>query len=242
MQQLTPEVSDNNLAVFILSGNDETAMLLATQVSKLKEVNIYRVYKDVARMLYATALHRTVIFADVQLLMASSIREIKDAFPHALLIATGNNEQLTKEIHEHIFNYIDEPFAFGKIFSAINQAKLFYTSDVANTQTKKNFVLIKSEYKLIKINLADILFIAGMKDYIKIWVKDRTSPLTTLQNLKEFEKKLPQTDFIRVHKSYIVAFQHIDCIARNEIMIGNYSIPVGDSFRSGLNGFIETYS
>lgn len=107
---------------------------------------------------------------------------------------------------------------------------------------KKTFVLIKSGYRLIKINLADILFIAGMKDYIKIWVKDKTAPLTTLQNLKEFEQKLPQQDFIRIHKSYIVALQHIDCIARNEIMIGTYSIPVGDAFRNGLNGFIEAHS
>ena len=242
MQKPVAAVNNDSLAVFILLQNEEAALLLAVQVSKLTEVNICRIYKDMEHLLFATTQYRTLIFADAQMLTQRNLQQIKQTLPNALLIATGNNIHLNENIHEHIFNYIDEPFVFGKIFSVINQAKLFYTTaDATNTQTKKTFVLIKSEYKLIKINLADILFIAGMKDYIKIWVKDRTAPLTTLQNLKEFEKKLPQQDFIRVHKSYIVAFQHIDCIARNEIMIGNYSIPVGDSFRSGLNGFIETY-
>lgn len=118
----------------------------------------------------------------------------------------------------------------------------FASAIAYDAPAKKSFVLIKSEYRLIKINLSSILYIEGMKDYIKIWIKEKPAPITTLQNLKEFESKLSQQDFIRVHKSYIVALAHIDYIARNEIMIGTYSIPVGDAFRSGLNGFIEAHS
>ncbi|MFX8723718.1 LytTR family DNA-binding domain-containing protein, partial [Acinetobacter baumannii] len=71
-------------------------------------------------------------------------------------------------------------------------------------KTKKAFLFVKSDYKLIKINLSDVLYMAGLRDYTRIFLKGRPSPLTTLQNLKEFETKLPDDDFIRIHRSYII--------------------------------------
>ena len=107
---------------------------------------------------------------------------------------------------------------------------------------KRNFLFIKSEYKLIKINLGDVLFMSGLRDYTQIYIKGKTSPLTTLQNLKEFENKLPEDNFIRVHRSYIVSLSHIDSISRNEISIGHYTIPVGNAYKPAFDEMIEKYS
>jgi DNA-binding LytR/AlgR family response regulator len=107
---------------------------------------------------------------------------------------------------------------------------------------KITYLFIKSDYKLIKINLNDVLYLSGLKDYTQIYLRGKASPLTTLQNLKEFESKLPQNDFVRVHRSYIVAMIQIDYISRNEIIIGTTHIPIGNSFRPALDEVIEKHS
>ena len=108
--------------------------------------------------------------------------------------------------------------------------------------SKRIFLFIKSEYKLIKINLGDVLFLSGLRDYTQIYIKGRASPLTTLQNLKEFETKLPEDDFVRVHRSYIVSLAQIDYISRNEINIGQYTIPIGNAYKQAFDDMIEKNS
>lgn len=107
---------------------------------------------------------------------------------------------------------------------------------------KVTYLFIKSDYKLIKINLCDILYLSGLKDYTQIYLKGKASPLTTLQNLKEFETKLPADDFVRVHRSYIVAMSQVDYISRNEITINGNHLPIGNSFRPALEEVIQKHS
>ena len=106
----------------------------------------------------------------------------------------------------------------------------------------KKFVFIKSEYKIIKVRFEDILFCEGMKDYTQVYIKSKTDPILTLNNLKSFATKLPADEFMRVHRSYIVSISHIDSIVRNEIYIGKKIIPIGDSFKSDFYSMIESNS
>ena len=106
----------------------------------------------------------------------------------------------------------------------------------------RKFVFVKSEYKIIKVRFEDILFCEGMKDYTQVYVKGKTDPILTLSNLKSFFSKLPDDEFIRVHRSYIVSISHIDSIVRNEIYIGKKIIPVGDSFKSDFYQMVDSNS
>jgi len=106
----------------------------------------------------------------------------------------------------------------------------------------REFLFVKSEYKLVKIILADVLFLSGLRDYTQIYLKGKSTPLTTLQNLKEFETKLSPDEFIRVHRSYIVSIKQIDTITRSEITIGSHRIPLGLSFKPALDTMIEKNS
>ena len=109
------------------------------------------------------------------------------------------------------------------------------------TETSK-FIFIKSDYKLIKIFIADIIFLAGMRDYTQIYLKNKPNPLVTLINLKEFEKKFEELHFVRVHRSYIVSLSQVDSISKNEINIGIHNIPIGNSYRETLHIAIEKSS
>lgn len=105
-----------------------------------------------------------------------------------------------------------------------------------------NYLFIKSDYKRIRISLQDILFISGLRDYTQIHLKGKTSPLVTLLNLKYFEQRLPEDQFIRVHRSYIVAVGHIDIVGRKEIQMAGQNIPIGITFQPAFDELLDKYS
>jgi DNA-binding LytR/AlgR family response regulator len=103
-------------------------------------------------------------------------------------------------------------------------------------------IFIKTEYKLMKINFDDILYMEGLKDYTKIYLKDAAKPIITLQNLKAFENKLSPEEFVRVHRSYIVSVSKINLIYKNRIVLGKADIPISDGFKNHINEIVERYS
>ena len=243
--QAEPYMADTELwHVSIICADADAGTSLSSHIAAFRQTRMHAVYKDTGSYFLSRKMHSPqLLFIDLDLVNEEIARQIKLSSEKIIIIGFGDENKIKLAgLNAWVFNYLRSPFVFGDVFTVISQVNLYYSNFFAASTQQKNFVLIKSEYKLIKVKLADILFIAGMKDYIKIWLKEKSAPLTTLQNLKEFERKLPQHDFIRVHKSYIVSLQHIDCIARNEITIGSYSIPVGDAFRDGLNGFIAAHS
>ncbi len=110
------------------------------------------------------------------------------------------------------------------------------------TLPKHDFVFIKSEYKIVKVNFDEILFCKGMKDYIQIYLNGKSKPIVTLKSLNAFEAKLPAGKFIRVHRSYIISLKHIDSISKNEISIGKQIVPIGSIFKSDFFSLIDLNS
>ena len=103
-----------------------------------------------------------------------------------------------------------------------------------------DYIFIKTEYKIIKINLEDILFIEALKDYTKIYTHNL--PVLTLRSLKSFETRLPADKFIRVHRSYLVSLNKINSVEKNTVMIANQSIPISDGYRDRFYDVINKYS
>jgi DNA-binding LytR/AlgR family response regulator len=151
-------------------------------------------------------------------------------------------EMLLPQLPKNIFAYLNSPFSYERVFSLLQNIESYMLQLSNNTSIKREYIFIKSEYKLIKINLSDILFLSGLRDYTQVFLKGKISPLTTLQNLKDFESKLPETAFIRVHRSYIVSLSQVDSISRNEITIGTYTIPIGHAYRQLLDDMISKNS
>ena len=97
---------------------------------------------------------------------------------------------------------------------------------------------MKSEYKLLQIDLDKIKYIEGLKDYVKIYTEDSPHPILSLMNMKSMEQMLPASRFIRVHRSFIVQKSKIREIDRNRIVFGNVYIPIGDSYKQAFNDFL----
>jgi two-component system LytT family response regulator len=142
-------------------------------------------------------------------------------------------------------DYLLKPISFERFVKSVDKVYNKFISPKPKTDTpvhsakatSGNFIFVKTENRLQKVAFSEILFIEGQGDYLKIVTTN--ARIMTLQNFKKFEATLPPENFLRVHKSYLVALNKIESITRNRIKIGNTLIPVSDSYK---NAFYEAIS
>lgn len=184
-----------------------------------------------------------IIICNIDIIDQEVIETLKYLQPSTLIICAGSREVIERKgFEENIFGYIYKPFTYEKIMSMVAKANTYITYSTNYYEARKTYVFIKSEYKTIRIDLNDILYCEGLKDYTQIYLKGKSRPLVTLQNLKSLFAKLPAKDFVRVHRSFIVSMDKIDTISKNEIAIGASEIPIGDAYRERLFEVIENNS
>ena len=139
-------------------------------------------------------------------------------------------------------DYLVKPIPFHRFLKAISRVREKYqleksftvnTSSAGRSETMENdFIFVKSEYENIKINTEDILYIQGLKDYIKIYTQDASKAILTLMSFKSILEKLPSKHFLRVHKSYIINIKKIKALQKTKVVVGDVQIPIGDTFKS----------
>jgi DNA-binding LytR/AlgR family response regulator len=187
-----------------------------------------------------TQYRANIIFWDIRLLDNRIMLRLKEAGYYPIVICIADKQEQDEKVTEmDVFSFLNSPLSFERFLSTMNKIRDYLSTTIYIHHRNNRFVFIKSEYKIIKVNFEDILFCEGMKDYTQIYIKGRSEPILTLNNLKSFSFKLPSEEFIRVHRSYIVSITHIDSIARNEIYIGKKIIPIGDSFKDDFYQIIE---
>ncbi len=240
-----PAIDSDKTGVIIISSIAAEIQPLVSHLDKIATVRVCRIVNNASELMQIPSVMQVKIaMVSIQLLTAECIQALHEIHPTILIIGIGqSNQSLDATFEKYIFSICHPPFLLSDIFTQISAAQAYLVhASTTNKTSAKEYIFIKSEYKLIRVHYSNILFVGGMKDYIQLYIKGRSTPLTTLQNLKDFEKKLPNHQFIRVHRSYIAAIQHIDCIAKNELSIGSYSIPVGDAYKETLYQFIESYT
>ena len=142
-------------------------------------------------------------------------------------------------------DYLLKPISYTDFLQSVNKAvQWFDRKRVTDNEPtdKPDFIYVKSDYKLIQISLKDILYIEGLKDYVKIHLEGESRPILSLTSLKALEEKLPTDRFIRVHRSYIVQKQKIKVIDKARIVFGKEYIPVSESYKQELQNYINDHS
>ncbi len=142
-------------------------------------------------------------------------------------------------------DYLLKPISYTDFLQSVNKAVQWFDRKrgTDNEPTDKpDFIYVKSDYKLIQISLKDILYIEGLKDYVKIHLEGESRPILSLTSLKALEEKLPTDRFIRVHRSYIVQKQKIKVIDKARIVFGKEYIPVSESYKQELQNYINDHS
>ena len=144
-------------------------------------------------------------------------------------------------------DYLLKPFNYTEFLSASQKAHNRIFPENSRIRTTENlgnsgFLFIKSGYKQLKISLDSILYIEGLKDYVKILLKGNPSPILTLMSLKVLEKELPSSHFMRVNRSFIIALAHIEEVERNLILINNTQITISEQHRSKFQEYLNKNS
>jgi len=227
---------------YIVHNNPLAALRLQQYLQKtLLTGNIFIVAEKNYTVLQPSA--NSVIIIDAVLLLDVFNLWIRFLPVQPILVAIGSyKEEEHYNFSESVFAFIQSPASFERILSLVQNIYTFLNQQPLTNTVQKEFLFIKSDYKLFKVYLNDVLFLAGLKDYTQIYLKNKKQPLITLKNLKEFENTLSAIHFIRVHRSYIVALNQIDFISKNEINIANHIIPVGNAYRQVLESAIEKNS
>ncbi|MDP4281884.1 MAG: LytTR family DNA-binding domain-containing protein [Bacteroidota bacterium] len=182
-----------------------------------------------------------LIFLDIQMPDICGIQFLKSLSHKPMVIFTTAYEKYALAGYDlDVIDYLLKPFSFERFLKAVNKAQEYMVlsnktepSGTRNeTAISGDFIFVRADYRLVKIQFSDILYIEGLKDYIKIYCG--VSPVITLMSMKSIEEKLPSTDFIRVHRSYIVNLRKIQFIEKNQIRIGNREIPVSDNYHEAF--------
>ena len=168
-----------------------------------------------------------LIFLDINMGEFSGIQLLEtSAITSEVIITTAYHEYALKGFDLKVTDYLLKPFTFERFVQAVNRVE----SNLSKNEmvADKKFIFVKTEYRLEKILLSEILFIEGMRDYRKIHCTDKK--IMTLQTFSDFEKEIPAPIICRVHKSFMVSLDKIESIERNRIKIQEQYIPISETY------------
>ncbi len=139
-------------------------------------------------------------------------------------------------------DYLLKPFSYAEFLKAVQKAQKLIdleTKQLPSLEVKNDFLFIKSEYKIRRINFSEISYIEGLRDYVKIFLTEENKPVLSLSTLKALEARLPEDRFMRVHRSFIVSLEKVKVIDRNRIVFGEVRIPVTDQYKENFQKFLD---
>lgn len=179
-----------------------------------------------------------LLFCDIQMPNLSGM-DLSRMLPERtrIIFTTAFSEYAVEGFKVRALDYLLKPISYDDFLSATVKAKEYFevTEPAEVTgQRKIKSIFVKTEYRLQQIDLDKITYIEGLKDYVKIHLNDGSTPVLSLMRLKNLEDTLPNEDFVRVHKSFIVRLTAIEAIERSHILIGQDRIPIGDSYKPRL--------
>jgi DNA-binding LytR/AlgR family response regulator len=184
-----------------------------------------------------------LIFVDIQMPDLSGIEFTRLLEKGPKVIFTTAFEKYALEGYKlEIVDYLLKPFSYEEFLVAIQKVqRLMSLEKRAEIKVDANneFLFLKSDYKIKRINFNDILYIEGLKDYVKVYTQNNSKPLLSLTSLKLLESKLPESKFMRVHRSFIVNLEKIDTIERSRIVFGKEYIPVSDQYKDRFQEYLD---
>jgi len=184
-----------------------------------------------------------LIFVDIQMPDLSGIEFARSLESAPKIVFTTAYEKYALEGFKlNAIDYLLKPFSYEEFLKAAQKARKqseLEANALSSIEANNQFLFLKSEYKIRRINFNDILYIEGLKDYIKVYTTGDDKPVLSLNSIKSLEQKLPETQFMRVHRSFIVNLDRINTIERSRIIFGKTYIPVSDQYKDKFQEYLD---
>jgi two-component system response regulator LytT len=193
-----------------------------------------------------------LIFLDIQMpdltgIELARVIESSGTQGPRIIFTTAFNQFALDGFRVDALDYLLKPFNYEEFLKAASKGKAYVellqkaSSAPASVEPKEEYLFLKVEYQLVRIAYDDILYVEGLKDYVKVILKSETKPTLSLTSLKALEEKLPASKFMRVHRSFIVNLDKIGAVTRNTIQIGSITIPVSDQYKESFSLFLSKW-
>lgn len=224
--------------------------LLSAYISKVPRLELKQAFSNALDALeYLRENPVDVLFSDIQMPEVTGITLLKLLKTKPLIILTTAYSEYALEGYElEVYDYLLKPISFERFLKAVEKgiARLdgtttsqAVTTVIQEVQSAPNqdYIFVKDGTKLIKINLSDILYIEGLKDYVCIYTPQKK--IISLQTMKSLEASLPSDRFVRVHNSFIIAFSAIEEIEKDRLVINKTTIPISDTYKKAFREMID---
>ncbi len=187
-----------------------------------------------------------LVFLDIQMPGVTGI-ELSRVIQNGprVVFTTAYSQYALEGFKVDALDYLVKPFNYEEFIKAANKALAWFGRGHGETEQSSHSeasIFVKSDYKLVKIDLDKILYVEGLKDYLKIYTIDHPKPILTIMTLKTMEEKLPANMFMRVHRSFIVNLTKISTVDRSRIVFDKVYIPIAESYKEKFNIFISQRS
>ena len=199
----------------------------------------------VQAMKYLPESHIDLLFLDIQMPELNGLEFSRLVSTSTRIVFTTAFEQYALDGYRvNALDYLLKPISYTDFIEAVTKAvKWFELNKKSESQGQvensgSDWIYVKSDYKLLQVELDKILYIEGLKDYVKIHLEDSQKPIISLISLRALEDKLPSSRFIRVHRSFIVQKSKIKIIEKGRIIFGKEYIPISESYKQELQNYV----
>lgn len=224
--------------------------LLASYVKKTPSLELCGTYSSAIQAMEMLPNNPVdLLFLDIQMPELNGLEFSKMVPEKTRIVFTTAFEQYAIDGYRaNALDYLLKPISYADFIEAVGKAvewfnlKLKAEGEKSNIQTDTpDYIYVKSDYKLIQISLDKILYIEGLKDYVKIYTEDSPRPILSLISMKALEERLPEERFLRVHRSFIVQKQKIKVIDKGRIVFGKEYIPISETYKSMLQDYVNKH-
>jgi len=216
--------------------------LLESYVNKTPFLKLIGKYSSAMQAMKELPINETdLLFLDIQMPELNGLEFSQMIDPHTRIVFTTAFGQYAIDGYRvNALDYLLKPISYVDFLQAANKAVQWF--ELVHKPEEKESIYVKSDYKLIQIELKKILYIEGLKDYIKIYLEDSVKPILSLMSMKSMEELLPSSHFMRVHRSFIVQKEKIRIIDRGRIVFDKTYIPISDSYKQAFQFFLDERS
>jgi two-component system, LytTR family, response regulator len=181
-----------------------------------------------------------LIFLDIQMPGLTGLQFIQSMTVKPMIILITAYEKYALEgFNLDVTDYLLKPVSLDRFIRACNKAKELFELKLSLKETAvtndPGYFFVPLDYSMVKITRADIIYMEGLKDYIKIHLKSTQKPVVTRMPMKTMEEQLPGSEFLRIHKSYIISIAFITAIRKTSVFIGAIELPVSDNYRDAIS-------
>lgn len=228
--------------------------LLESYVKKTPFLKLVGQYENATKAIHDIVANPIdLIFLDIQMPDLDGMK-----FAHLIpsktkiIFTTAFSEYAVEGFRVNALDYLMKPIDYKEFLESANKALNalqvsthgnYRTSAIGTDPSKddKDFFYVKSEYKMVQIQMSKLLYVEGLKDYLRLYIEGEPMPILTLLSMKTIEEKLPKPRFLRIHRSYIVQMDKVQALSKTSITIQNTTLPVSEGYREEILAHISDY-